>query len=48
MTNNNSLIVGWLIKQTQPTCICTKGTFKVKRKVGNKILCKYITGKKNR
>lgn len=44
MTNSNSLIVGWLIKQNQATGYVQKVYFKLK--VEYKFLCKYITGKK--
>lgn len=44
MTNVNSLMIGWLIKQN-PATRYVKEVYlnEVKRQVENQLLCKYVT-----
>lgn len=46
MTNGNSLMIGWLIKQNPATEYVKEVHFnEVKRKLENKLLCKDVTKK---
>lgn len=49
MTNGNSLMIGWLIKQNLATEYVKEVHFnEVQRKLENKLLCKDVTKRKDR